>query len=272
MRRGAVGHPEYYARFGFQPASRHRLASQWEGMPDAAFMALVLDRHAMEGTAGVANYRDEFNNVVERPPQFLLIVRERLRPGSDEAYNENELQLAAACATLHCPHPYLALASMAGPREVWWLNAFASQAERDAVGPAYARNEALMAALRPLGKRKEDFRESLITTMTKHRPDVSRGAGWRIAGSRFVAISITRGEGASVGAVFESPDGERFALASANSQAVAKDLAAHLGPGTTILAVQPQWSFPADAWIDADPDFWSANAVARNRHSSREHA
>jgi putative acetyltransferase len=33
-----VGHPEYYPRFGFEPASRHGLASQWEGMPDAAFI------------------------------------------------------------------------------------------------------------------------------------------------------------------------------------------------------------------------------------------
>jgi putative acetyltransferase len=56
-----VGHPGYYPRFGFEPASKHRLVSQWEGMPDAAFMALVLDPHAMEGASGVAKYRDEFN-------------------------------------------------------------------------------------------------------------------------------------------------------------------------------------------------------------------
>jgi putative acetyltransferase len=56
-----VGHPEYYPRFGFEPASRHGLASQWEGMPDPAFMVLVLDGQAMAGVSGVARYRDEFN-------------------------------------------------------------------------------------------------------------------------------------------------------------------------------------------------------------------
>ena len=30
-----VGHPEYYPRFGFEPASLHGLASQWPGVPDA---------------------------------------------------------------------------------------------------------------------------------------------------------------------------------------------------------------------------------------------
>lgn len=58
-----VGHPEYYPRFGFEPASTHGLASQWEGIPDAAFMVATLDERAMTGVAGVARYRDEFNEV-----------------------------------------------------------------------------------------------------------------------------------------------------------------------------------------------------------------
>jgi putative acetyltransferase len=58
-----VGHPEYYPRFGFRPASMHGLASQWEGIPDAAFMVLVLDARAMAGVSGVARYREEFNEV-----------------------------------------------------------------------------------------------------------------------------------------------------------------------------------------------------------------
>jgi len=58
-----VGHPEYYPRFGFEPASKHGLASQWEGMPDEAFMVLILDSFAMTTVSGVATYRKEFNEV-----------------------------------------------------------------------------------------------------------------------------------------------------------------------------------------------------------------
>ena len=58
-----VGHPEYYPRFGFEPASARGLASQWEGMPDAAFMVLILDEHVMAGVSGVARYRGEFDEV-----------------------------------------------------------------------------------------------------------------------------------------------------------------------------------------------------------------
>jgi putative acetyltransferase len=58
-----VGHPEYYPRFGFEPASKHRLVSQWDGVPDPAFMVLVLNADRMAGVSGVAKYRDEFNDV-----------------------------------------------------------------------------------------------------------------------------------------------------------------------------------------------------------------
>jgi len=59
-----VGHPEYYPRFGFVPASGHGLACQWEAIPDDAFMVLILDEGAMTRVSGVARYRDEFNQAM----------------------------------------------------------------------------------------------------------------------------------------------------------------------------------------------------------------
>lgn len=54
-----LGHPEYYPRFGFEPASRRGIWSEWE-VPDNAFMVLVLDEFKMQGVTGVAKYRPEF--------------------------------------------------------------------------------------------------------------------------------------------------------------------------------------------------------------------
>jgi hypothetical protein len=47
-------------------------------------------------------------------PRVLLIVRDRLRPGTEEAYEKNELQIATVCASLKCPHLYLALTTDRG--------------------------------------------------------------------------------------------------------------------------------------------------------------
>ena len=56
-----LGHPEYYPRFGFERASRCGLQSQWEGVPDEAFMVKVFEPGVLPKQGGVARYRDEFD-------------------------------------------------------------------------------------------------------------------------------------------------------------------------------------------------------------------
>ena len=56
-----LGHPEYYPRFGFELASRRGLRSQWDGVPDEAFMVRVYDQAALPDGGGVAKYRDDFD-------------------------------------------------------------------------------------------------------------------------------------------------------------------------------------------------------------------
>lgn len=56
-----LGHPEYYPRFGFQRASKYGFTSQWEGVPDEAFMILVFDAPTLTGVSGVVRYRSEFD-------------------------------------------------------------------------------------------------------------------------------------------------------------------------------------------------------------------
>ncbi|MEW6521073.1 MAG: N-acetyltransferase [Thermodesulfobacteriota bacterium] len=60
-----LGHPQFYARFGFTPASRRNIRSQWQAVPDEAFGLLVLDQAAMQGISGTACYRDEFNEAMQ---------------------------------------------------------------------------------------------------------------------------------------------------------------------------------------------------------------
>ena len=54
-----LGHPGYYPRFGFTPASRHGVACEYEGVPEEAFLLLELAAGGLEGVAGVARYRPE---------------------------------------------------------------------------------------------------------------------------------------------------------------------------------------------------------------------
>jgi putative acetyltransferase len=53
-----LGDPAYYARFGFRPASRFQLESEYDA--GEAFMALELRPGALTHIAGLVQYRPEF--------------------------------------------------------------------------------------------------------------------------------------------------------------------------------------------------------------------
>jgi putative acetyltransferase len=55
-----LGHPDYYPRFGFQPASLFGIKCQWE-VPDEAFMVIFLQQDKGQELSGTAEYRLEFS-------------------------------------------------------------------------------------------------------------------------------------------------------------------------------------------------------------------
>jgi putative acetyltransferase len=57
-----LGHPEYYPRFGFEPASRHGLRCEYD-VPDEVFMALELRPGALAERGDLVRYHPEFNEL-----------------------------------------------------------------------------------------------------------------------------------------------------------------------------------------------------------------
>ncbi len=57
-----LGHPEYYPRFGFSPASRFGIDCEYD-VPEEAFMAMELQREALSEKAGRVKYHAAFSNV-----------------------------------------------------------------------------------------------------------------------------------------------------------------------------------------------------------------
>ena len=56
-----LGHPEYYPRFGFSPASRFGIGCEYN-VPDDVFMMLELRPGFLEGASGIVRYHDVFRN------------------------------------------------------------------------------------------------------------------------------------------------------------------------------------------------------------------
>ena len=57
-----LGHPNYYPRFGFVPASLKGLGSEYR-VPDEVFMVAELTEGALAGRRGLVRYHPEFGNV-----------------------------------------------------------------------------------------------------------------------------------------------------------------------------------------------------------------
>jgi len=57
-----LGHPNFYPRFGFEPARLKMLRSEYD-VPDEVFMVLELIEGALGGHRGLVKYHPEFNKV-----------------------------------------------------------------------------------------------------------------------------------------------------------------------------------------------------------------
>lgn len=201
----------------------------------------------------------------ERPPQILQIYRDSVKEGGEAAYKAIEEDAARICADLRFPHPHLAIESLTGPKEVWWLNAFESEAERKQVTVDYAKNPALVAALEGIAKRKENVTGTPVNVVAGYRADLSRGFLWNPSGARFVVVTVTNEDLRIEGAFFEAPDGTQFILRPVGTRSEAEVLAKATGAETTVFAVRPYWGMPAKEWIDADPEFWKSNPMSSTR-------
>jgi hypothetical protein len=199
-----------------------------------------------------------------RPPNILQIFREPLKPGGEEAYKTIENDTARASAELNCPHPHLAVESLSGPKEVWWLNGFESEAEKHRVEEEYAKNRPLMAALEQNSRRKQRFTGTPVNVYASHRADLSSSDTWMLSGTRFLVIAVIRQDAAADGSIFDAPDGVRFVFRPAGTREQADLAAARLGQDARVFAVRPYWGLPAQEWIEADPEFWKSSPRAKH--------
>ena len=189
------------------------------------------------------------------PSPILFIAREPLVAGRENAYREIEEETARLSARLGCPHPYLAMESLTGEKEIWWFNGFDSPQDQRQVAEAYEKNAPFSAALKRNRDRKAAVTGKVIEVVAKYRPDLSSSVPWILGHGRFLVIAVTKDRPSSAGTIFEAADGTLFVFAPARTRKQADRLAASI-PGSILVVVRPSLSFPAKDWVAADPRFW----------------
>lgn len=56
-----LGHPEYYVKFGYEPASEYNIYPPFEGIPDEAFMIKEIQEGYLKNKEGTIQYSEAFN-------------------------------------------------------------------------------------------------------------------------------------------------------------------------------------------------------------------
>lgn len=124
--------------------------------------------------------------------RLLQIYREQIKTGHEAAHVTTERAWPAAFARAKSPDYYMALESMTGRPEVWFLSPWDSYA---AWGASMARdraNVALSAELDKAAAADAEHVESLDILEAMGRPELSHGAFPDLAKMRFWEISVWR--------------------------------------------------------------------------------
>lgn len=125
-------------------------------------------------------------------PALLTIVREDVKLGRGADHARFEAGWPAAFEKAKSPDYYLALVSMTGPSEAWYVGPYASHA---ALGESMKRDAAdpvLTAELERLSRGDAEFLNNVRVMHAAGRPDLSMGAFPDLAKVRFTEITWYR--------------------------------------------------------------------------------
>ncbi|MCI0535901.1 MAG: hypothetical protein L0Z50_11815 [Verrucomicrobiales bacterium] len=127
-----------------------------------------------------------------KQPGLLHILRERVKVGRADDHTRSEAEWVAAYEKAKYPYGYLAVSSMTGPSEVWYIVPSDSHAEMGKIFEEEQKNPTLASDIARLTRADAEFIESVQALHAAARPELSYGDYPDIAKARFFEIGILR--------------------------------------------------------------------------------
>jgi hypothetical protein len=125
-------------------------------------------------------------------PPYITIYRESVKTGRTADHAKIEAGWPAAFAKANSPTTYLALTSMTGDNEAWFLVPSASYAAMEADMKRNEANPALTAELDRLSRADAEVVDEVQTMLLRARPDLSLGAFPNLAKVRYYEVTTFR--------------------------------------------------------------------------------
>jgi hypothetical protein len=125
-------------------------------------------------------------------PKFVHIFREQLKPGTAGEHAKWEAGWPAAFEKAKSPYHYIALQSITGPPEVWYVSPLANQAAYAEMMAAEQKDPALAAELERLAKGDGQFLSEQSALQAVAVPELSHGAFPAVGKMRYYEITTFR--------------------------------------------------------------------------------
>jgi hypothetical protein len=122
------------------------------------------------------------------PYKILTITRESVKPGRGPAHDKLESDWARAQVGAKSNYHFLAIRSITGPRETWFLSGFPSWTEYTRAAKAYDDSPALAAIDARMAPQESEMLTDARTMVLQLRDDLSYGQG-SLPDMRFLSIS-----------------------------------------------------------------------------------
>jgi len=126
------------------------------------------------------------------PPPLLVIYREEVKPGRGAAHAVNESAWAQGFAKAGVPQHWLAMTSMAGPTEAWFLSGYASYADIQKAEDAVEDTPAMRAIADKFSSQETDILERTTSIVAGYRPALSYQANVKLPTMRFMQVDVVR--------------------------------------------------------------------------------
>ncbi len=126
------------------------------------------------------------------PPAYMQIFREQVKVGRVAAHVGAEAGWPAAFARAKVPNHYLALTTMYGPNEAWFMEGHGSVAEIEAANKAIEAAPGLTRELDRLAAADAANLNNVVTLLCRYVPEASNGPDINAAEMRVWEVTIFR--------------------------------------------------------------------------------
>ena len=145
-------------------------------------LVLVMPLITMAQTSDYSNH----------PPKVLVIGREDVKPGKGIAHTKSEAAWTQAFVVAKWPTYFLAMSSVSGPSQVWFLTGYDSFADMEKDTLAQRKSAAITAAQNRYSPAESEFLEGGRNLIATFHEEMSYRPNFNLAETRYFRVRTTR--------------------------------------------------------------------------------